>query len=109
MGPRGRASEYVLTMDADTVLLPDTVAGMARELVDNPMLGGVCARYWAKDGHGLLWRLQRLEYARYDDMRELRGLEGQRRERRRGDVPTGGTGHRRRAPRSVRAVGQRSR
>ena len=69
----GRASEYVLTMDADTVLLPDTVAGMARELVDDPMLGGVCARYWAKDGHGLLWRLQRLEYARYDDMRELRG------------------------------------
>jgi cellulose synthase/poly-beta-1,6-N-acetylglucosamine synthase-like glycosyltransferase len=69
----GRDSEYVLTMDADTVVLPDAVAKMTEEMVNNPVLGAVCARYWAKEGRGLVWRLQRLEYARYDDMRELRG------------------------------------
>ena len=41
-------------MDADTVLLPDTVEKMAKELIDNPKLGAVCARYWAKEGRGLL-------------------------------------------------------
>lgn len=65
--------EVVLTMDADTVLRPDTVAKMAEELRNNPVLGGVCARYWVTPGRGLLWRLQRLEYTRYDDLRELRG------------------------------------
>ena len=69
----GRTSDFVLTMDADTVLLPDTVEKMAKELIDNPKLGAVCARYWAKEGRGLVRRLQRLEYARYDDLRELRG------------------------------------
>jgi glycosyltransferase involved in cell wall biosynthesis len=69
----GRDSDFVLTMDADTVLLPDTVEKMAKELVENPVLGAVCSRYWAKDGRGLVRRLQRLEYARYDDLRELRG------------------------------------
>jgi glycosyltransferase involved in cell wall biosynthesis len=69
----GRGSDFVLTMDADTVLLPDTVEKMAKELVENPVLGAVCSRYWAKEGRGLVRRLQRLEYARYDDLRELRG------------------------------------
>jgi biofilm PGA synthesis N-glycosyltransferase PgaC len=69
----GGTSDFVLTMDADTVLLPDTVEKMAKELIDNPKLGAVCARYWAKEGRGLVRRLQRLEYARYDDLRELRG------------------------------------
>jgi poly-beta-1,6-N-acetyl-D-glucosamine synthase len=69
----GRDSEFVLTMDADTVVLPDTVAKMTEEMVNTPVLGAVCARYWARDGRGLVWRLQRLEYARYDDLRELRG------------------------------------
>lgn len=69
----GRGSDFVLTMDADTVLLPDTVEKMAKELVENPVLGAVCSRYWAKGGRGLVRRLQRLEYARYDDLRELRG------------------------------------
>ncbi|MEJ2886954.1 glycosyltransferase [Actinomycetospora aeridis] len=66
-------AEFVLTMDADTVLLPDTVAAMASELRSNVVLGAVCARYWATPGKGLAWRLQRLEYARYDDLRDLRG------------------------------------
>lgn len=67
-----RDSDLVLTMDADTVLLPDTVAAMAGELRSDPVLGAVCARYWATPGRGLVWRLQRLEYSRYDDLRELR-------------------------------------
>lgn len=66
-------SDLVLTMDADTVLRPDTVASMADELRGNPVLGAVCARYWTTPGRGLVWRLQRLEYSRYDDLRELRG------------------------------------
>jgi cellulose synthase/poly-beta-1,6-N-acetylglucosamine synthase-like glycosyltransferase len=68
-----RDADLVLTMDADTVLRPDTVAAMAAELRGNAVLGAVCARYWATPGRGLAWRLQRLEYARYDDLRDLRG------------------------------------
>ncbi|WP_433037399.1 glycosyltransferase [Actinomycetospora sp. CA-053990] len=67
-----RGADLVLTMDADTVLLPDTVAAMADELRGNAVLGAVCARYWATPGRGLVWRLQRLEYTRYDDLRDLR-------------------------------------
>jgi cellulose synthase/poly-beta-1,6-N-acetylglucosamine synthase-like glycosyltransferase len=69
----GQDSDFVLTMDADTVLLPDSVEKMAKELIARPELGAVCARYWAAGRGGLVHRLQRLEYARYDDMRELRG------------------------------------
>ncbi|MHC1563139.1 glycosyltransferase family 2 protein [Actinomycetospora sp. C-140] len=68
-----RDADLVLTMDADTVLLPDTVAAMAGEMRANAVLGAVCARYWATPGRGLAWRLQRLEYTRYDDLRDLRG------------------------------------
>ena len=66
-------ADLVLTMDADTVLQSDTVAAMAAEMRGNAVLGAVCARYWATPGRGLVWRLQRLEYARYDDLRDLRG------------------------------------
>ncbi|GAA4778519.1 hypothetical protein GCM10023200_09390 [Actinomycetospora chlora] len=68
-----RDADLVLTMDADTVLRPDTVAAMAAAMRGNAVLGAVCARYWATPGRGLAWRLQRLEYARYDDLRDLRG------------------------------------
>jgi poly-beta-1,6-N-acetyl-D-glucosamine synthase len=67
-----RDADLVLTMDADTVLRPGCAAAMAAELRANTKLGGVCARYWAAPGRGLAWRLQRLEYSRYDDLRELR-------------------------------------
>lgn len=69
---------HVLTMDADTSLRPDAIEGMLEVIDRRPQvrghrpLGAVCARYWAKDGAGLAWRLQRLEYARYDDSREMR-------------------------------------
>lgn len=65
-------AEHVLTMDADTTLLPDSVEQMIRGLLQSRSLAAVCSRYWAKEGHGLVWRLQRLEYARYDDKREIR-------------------------------------
>ncbi|MDL5157336.1 glycosyltransferase [Actinomycetospora termitidis] len=67
-----RDADLVLTMDADTVLTPGCAAAMAEEMRGNASLGGVCARYWAAPGKGLAWRLQRLEYSRYDDLRELR-------------------------------------
>ncbi|MEJ2867530.1 glycosyltransferase family 2 protein [Actinomycetospora sp. OC33-EN08] len=67
-----RDADLVLTMDADTVLGPGCAAAMADELRERPALGAVCARYWAAEGRGLAWRLQRLEYSRYDDLRELR-------------------------------------
>lgn len=64
--------DYVLTMDADTTLQPDTIEALLDRLTEDPELGAVCARYWAKEATGLAWRLQRLEYARYDDTREIR-------------------------------------
>lgn len=70
---------HILTMDADTTLTPDAIATMldafafrTRRARRGRPLGAACARYWAKDGKGLAWRLQRLEYARYDDSREMR-------------------------------------
>ncbi len=69
----GREADYVLTMDADTTLLPDSVERMLEGLLEARSRAAVCSRYWAKDGSGLAWRLQRLEYARYDDKREIRG------------------------------------
>ncbi|WP_082221027.1 glycosyltransferase [Luteipulveratus halotolerans] len=69
----GRDAEFVLTMDADTTLQSDTVEQMLAAILGGRSLGAVCARYAAKDSSGLVWRLQRLEYARYDDNRELRG------------------------------------
>lgn len=64
---------HVLTMDADTILLPNSVEHMLEGLMQVRSRAAVCSRYWTKPGHGLVWRLQRLEYARYDDKREIRG------------------------------------
>lgn len=73
-------STHILTMDADTSLTPDAIEHMlhafafrTRRARRGRPLGAACARYWAKEGAGLAWRLQRLEYARYDDSREMRG------------------------------------
>lgn len=70
-------SEYVFTMDADTELAPDVIENLVADLKVSTKRGAVCARYWAKPGKGLVWRLQRLEYARFDDMRDLRGWKVQ--------------------------------
>lgn len=64
-------ADFVFTMDADTILFADTISGMLAEF-DDPEVGATCARYWAKAGRGMAWELQRIEYARYDDARELR-------------------------------------
>lgn len=65
-------ADYVFTMDADTILFPDTIRGMLEEFRGHRRVGAVCARYWAKAGKGMAWELQRIEYARYDDQRDLR-------------------------------------
>lgn len=69
----GQGADFVLTMDADTTLRPDTLERMLDGVMKDRARAAVCARYWAKPGTGMAWRLQRLEYARYDDTRELRG------------------------------------
>jgi poly-beta-1,6-N-acetyl-D-glucosamine synthase len=61
--------DYMLGVDADTVLSPNSLADLERELEANPKVGGVMARYtfdtdlgqtrWAR----LLIRLQRMEFA----------------------------------------------
>lgn len=64
--------ELVMTMDADTVLRPDFVEKATGYLDNDPELGGVCARFFAGNTGGLVGRLQRLEYARYDERRLLK-------------------------------------
>ncbi|CAG7574088.1 glycosyl transferase family 2 [Barrientosiimonas humi] len=69
----GRDADVVFTMDADTVLQPDSIEQLVASMLSDRSSAAVCARYWARDAQGLAQRLQRLEYARYDDNRELRG------------------------------------
>ena len=83
----GRGSDFVLTMDADTVLLPDTVED-GQELVENPVLGAVCARYWAKEGRGLVRRCSAWS-TRGTTTCASCGVAGERGQRRRRDVPPG--------------------
>jgi cellulose synthase/poly-beta-1,6-N-acetylglucosamine synthase-like glycosyltransferase len=68
--------DFVLTMDADTILEPEFVEKTVADLEANPRLGGVCARYWAKFERNqfppMVQNFQRLEYARFDDSRMLR-------------------------------------
>lgn len=61
--------DYMLGVDADTILSPDSLAALEDELEESPKAGGVMARYtfdpdlgqsrWAR----LLVRMQRLEFA----------------------------------------------
>lgn len=64
-------TRVIVTMDADTELARDFVAQALAELNADQSLGGVCARFVAKPGRGLLTRLQRLEFLRYDESRAL--------------------------------------
>ena len=75
-------STHILTMDADTSLTPSAIENMlhafafrTRRARRGRPLGAACAhatgpRTVPKCAR---WRLQRLEYARYDDSREMRG------------------------------------
>jgi cellulose synthase/poly-beta-1,6-N-acetylglucosamine synthase-like glycosyltransferase len=62
----GRDWDYLLQMDADTVLAPDFVEHAVAELERDPGLAGVCARFLTKPARGFLPWLQRMEYQRLD-------------------------------------------
>jgi poly-beta-1,6-N-acetyl-D-glucosamine synthase len=62
----GEGCEYLLQMDADTVLDREFVANAVWELDRDAQLGGVCARFLTKDCRGFLPWLQRMEYQRLD-------------------------------------------
>ncbi len=61
--------DYILGVDADTVLSPDSLASLEQELEANPKVGGVMARYTFDADLGqtrlarTLIRLQRMEFA----------------------------------------------
>jgi biofilm PGA synthesis N-glycosyltransferase PgaC len=61
--------DFVLGVDADTVLTPESVEALQAEMARNPRLGGLSARYTFDPSLGrnrserLLIRLQRLEFA----------------------------------------------
>jgi cellulose synthase/poly-beta-1,6-N-acetylglucosamine synthase-like glycosyltransferase len=58
--------DYVLQMDADTMLHPEFVASAIAELEADGQLAGVCARFLTKPCRGFLGWLQRMEYQRLD-------------------------------------------
>lgn len=66
-----RDADVVVTMDADTGLDGRFVESALEELEADGELAGVCGRFSVKDGQGLLWRLQRLEFARAADNKDL--------------------------------------
>jgi biofilm PGA synthesis N-glycosyltransferase PgaC len=61
--------DYMLGVDADTVLSPNSLADLERELEENPKAGGIMARYTFDPELGqsrfarLLIRLQRMEFS----------------------------------------------
>jgi poly-beta-1,6-N-acetyl-D-glucosamine synthase len=68
----GQEADLLVTVDADTVLPPDAVAGWVEEFRHNHLLGGCSAKFtmrlperghWAR----LLTRLQRAEFAKWTD------------------------------------------
>ncbi len=69
-----RSYEYVLQMDADTVLGETFVEDALERLEADPDVGGLCARYRVKDARGILHRLQKLEYHRFVRVQEKKGI-----------------------------------
>lgn len=57
---------YLLQMDADTILEPRFVEHAVAELDQDRQLAGVCARFLTKAAGGFLPWLQRMEYQRLD-------------------------------------------
>jgi cellulose synthase/poly-beta-1,6-N-acetylglucosamine synthase-like glycosyltransferase len=60
--------DFVVGVDADTILAPDCLAQLEAEMVRNPGIGGLMARYTFDQGQGkgvlsrLLLRMQRFEF-----------------------------------------------
>lgn len=65
----GRDADFVLGVDADTVLSPESVEVLEAEMLENPAIGGLMARYTFDQDlatgpfSALLVRLQRMEFA----------------------------------------------
>ena len=62
----GGDCDYLLQMDADTILESRFVEHAVLELEQDNALAGVCARFLTKPSKGLLPWLQRMEYQRLD-------------------------------------------
>lgn len=57
-----RRCDFVVLMDADTLLDPDAIGNALFELAANPEAGMICSTSYVREGSGLLYRLQKLEY-----------------------------------------------
>ncbi len=66
----GIRTDVILTVDAETLLSDGSLQGLSDAIGWRRPV--VCARYMPKDNHGLVRRLQALEYARFDDNRLIR-------------------------------------
>ena len=63
--PSLRDSDYILAMDADSLLLPGWIEGGTRFLEADAAIGAVCGAFLGEPGHGLIGQVQRNEYYRY--------------------------------------------
>jgi poly-beta-1,6-N-acetyl-D-glucosamine synthase len=72
----GKSYDFILSMDADTIIDKNLVAEALRILVDYPEIGAVCSRAGIQDypknskliGR-VLWHIQHLEYGAFDSYR----------------------------------------
>ena len=70
--------EYILQMDADTLIDENMIQAGVDELTDSPGLAGVCNRFRVKDysgGSKFLYLLQSLEYSFYDSIWVERNMD----------------------------------
>ncbi len=72
--PKLEEHDYVLVMDADSILDPAFVSEARRYFASDARLGGISGTFRGASGGGFVGMLQRNEYARYArDVRRLRG------------------------------------
>jgi cellulose synthase/poly-beta-1,6-N-acetylglucosamine synthase-like glycosyltransferase len=72
--PKLEEHDYMLVMDADSILDPDFVPEARRYFAGDAGLGGISGTFRGASGGGFVGMLQRNEYARYArDVRRLRG------------------------------------
>lgn len=63
--------DFLLQMDADSVLRKDLISEGIKEFLKNPDVGGMCSRFRVKDyvgGNYFLYTLQYLEYSFFDSI-----------------------------------------
>lgn len=66
-------SDFVISVDADTVLVPTAVADWLAEFAENPKLAGSCARFTMVQDRKFITRLQRMDFAMGIDLSLRRG------------------------------------